>query len=562
MLALLAGLAVYSVAGYLVAPRIIKYWIENSVATGPGGHRLGVEHVQVNPFTLFISLTNVTLIGPENKLIVSIGRVETSLEIAERLRRSQRGFDVALRELRVTDPSTAEVILTIPDLSATGLVVNAAQGGVTLDAARLRNPELHIMRDAAGELRLPAWPRLRQQESPPAPALFDRLEATGGTLRFTDNALSPALRLDAGGIVGTVIRGRKAGAASMAMEFKGRFGESGSGEVVAEWRALQQNGPTTVNLAMHRVDLADVSPYFAQIAGRGIAAGTGNVTLHYERRETTTRIDGRIDVDRLQLGDDVATNASVTTPLDFAAALTTDDTGRIDLSIPILKTGSDVDPAAAIIDSLNDYIKALAASPFDVLQVIAGREEEHLNILAFPSGSAEITPAAAEKIASLAGALEQRPLLALRAYPAYDPVADRDAIAAQQVHLHIRLATSADSFGVSTQTSLDLADPKVRMILDEFAGARLPESRRLAISRRFEGKDVSYYQALHDALVANEDVSETVLRRLARFRARSVVGALAESGVDEKRLLLADTIETTPTDSNEVVVRLEALPRQ
>jgi hypothetical protein len=128
--------------------------------------------------------------------------------------------------------------------------------------------------------------------------------------------------------------------------------------------------------------------------------------------------------------------------------------------------------------------------------------------------------------------------------------------------LHIKLATSAGASGLFTQTPLDFEDPKVRLVLDEFAGARLPESRRLAISSRLEGNEVAYYDALYDALVANEDVSETVLRRLARFRARSIVGALADNGVGKTRLLLADAIETTSSDANAIVVRLEALRQQ
>lgn len=561
ILVLLAGVALYSVAGYVVAPRFVKFWIENSITTGPG-YRLGVGNVQVNPFALFISLTDVTLIGQDNKKIVSIGQLETSLQIKERLRRSKAGFDVAIRALQVANPSTGDVILTIPDMSATSLVINAAQGAVTLGAARLRNPEFHLMRDAAGQLRLPAWLRLLQEGAPPAPVEFETLEVMGGTLRFTDYALSPALRLDAVSIVGTVARRRPSGAESMVMEFEGRFGESGSGQVIAEWRAPQRNRPTTVDLALQRIELAALSDYFARRAGRSIAAGTGDLALHYERRETTTRIDGQIDVDRLQLGDDIATDSNGTTPLYLVAALTTDETGRIDLSIPILQSGDDVDPAAAIVDSLTNYCRDLAATPFNVLAVLVGREEEDLGRLAFPPGSAEITVATADKIKLLGRALSRRPLIALRARPAYDAVADRDAIAAQQVNLHIRLATVADSSASSAQTSIDFEDPKVRLILDEFAGARLPESRRLAISRRFGDKDVAYYRALHDALVGNEDVSETVLRRLARFRARSVFGALTESGVDKKRLLLDDAIETAPSDSDDVVVRLEAIVLQ
>lgn len=561
MLALLAGVAMYSVAGYLVAPRVIRHWVENSVATGPE-HRLGVEDVRVNPFTLFISLTDVTLINEENKRIVSIARIETRLHPMERLQKLRTGFDVAIRGMKVVDPVNDEAILTVSNVSATHLVVHAAHGRLTLSAARLKNPELRVLRDAAGQLRLPAWLRSLLGGSPPASIDFDTLEVTGGTLRFTDHAFSPAIRLDGGDIVGTVARRRPRDAESMRMEFKGRFGESGSGHVIAAWQAPQAAGPATVNLAMQHIRLATLSPYFERFAGRGVEAGSGDLVLHYERRETAAQIDGRIDVERLQLADAIATDTGDTTPLQLVAALTTDETGRIDLSIPVLQSGDNVDPVAAIANSLDDYFSDLADTPFAVLAGVVGHEEQELGELAFPPGSAEITTVTAEKIGLLAQALGRRPLIALRARPAYDAAEDRNAIAAQQVNLHIKLATSTDSPASSTQSSFDFGDPKVRLILDEFAGARLSESRRLAISRRFESADLAYYEALYDALIRNEKVSETVLRRLARFRAGSVIRALAESGVEEKQLLLADAIEMTPSDSGGVIIRLEALPLQ
>jgi hypothetical protein len=212
-----------------------------------------------------------------------------------------------------------------------------------------------------------------------------------------------------------------------------------------------------------------------------------------------------------------------------------------------------------IVDSLTNFIRELAATPFDEIAGLVGREDEELDRLAFPPGSADLTPATAEKTALLAQALARRPLLSLRAYPAYDPAADRDAIAARQVRLHVSLATSAAPTASAAQTQPDFDDPKVRAILDEFAGARLQESRRNAILNRFDDKDSAYYRTVFDALVANESVSETALRRLARFRATSVADALAGNGVDRGRVLLADEIETTTTDPGAIVIRLDAI---
>lgn len=560
IIVLFAGIAIYALAGFLVAPSILKYRVETSIMTEPG-NRLAIEGAYVNPFTLFIALTNVTLINDKNKAIISVGSVETRFWTIERFRSKRPGRDAEIRDLQIKDPTTAELFLAIPVASVTGLVVNAKKGPITVDAARLENPDLRIVRDSAGKLRLPAWLPLPRNDSPAAAAFFETLAVSGGQIRFTDHTLSPALRLDAGDIAGNVTRRRVAGAATMTVDFQGQLGETGSFEVTAAWQPGDWRAPATADLALRQIDLPVISHYFERIAGRGLAAGIGDVKMRYERRDSSVRIDNRIRIDGFQLGDRAVTDAENELPLDFAIALLTDETDRIDVSIPISQGGIDpgFDPMKIVVDGMTDYITDLVAAPFVVLANLVGRDDDDLGSLAFPPASAEITPATAEKISLLARALEMRPLLGLRARPAYDPAADRDAIAAQQVRLHVSLATSASHSGSATQTPLDFDDPKVRSILDEFAGERLKRSQRIAISNRFRDNEADYYRAVYDALVANENVSETVLRRLARFRASSIVSALASEGVSKERVLLVDKIEALTTGPDAIAVRLEAV---
>jgi hypothetical protein len=561
MLVLLASSATYIVAGFLVAPHMVRYWIENSIPTQPG-RRLVVEGVFVNPFTLFISLTNVTLFDSKDNRILTVRRIETHSRLVEKLRDTRPGRDARIRDLLATDPSTDRLILTVPELSVTGLEVDVRKGLISVGVVRLGSPEIRITRDAAGRLHLPTWLPLWWNDATVTPVPFDMLEVSGGTMRFADHALSPELQLDANDIAGTITHRRATGTESVAVELTGRFGELASGEVTAEWQLPDRRSPTTVSLVLRRINVSAISPYFARIAGRGIVAGSGDLTLHYARNDTTFRIDNHVVVDGLQLSDPGVTVTGIELPLDLAAALLTDNRGRIDISMPALQGSidADFDPVDAIVDTLTDHLRNLSAMPFDVLAGLVGRSDEDLGMLVFRPGSAEITAATSERIELLARALGQRPLLGLRAYPAYDPAADRDAIAEQQVRLHVDLATSAGQSGRTVQVRLDVDDPKVRAILDEFAAARVPKSQRGEILSRYGGGNADYYQAVYDALIANEYVSETALRRLARFRARSAVDALAGNGVGEERLLFADAIETTNSNRDAVVLRLEAMP--
>ena len=127
MIGLLAGAAAYALAGFLIAPRAIKLWIE-SPNVSPPGCRLSVQDVYVNPFTMYLSLENATLFERESKLLVTASAVETTLWTVDRLRAGTRGREVALRNLVVTSADGDDALLTVPSVYAASVSVG---GGVS-----------------------------------------------------------------------------------------------------------------------------------------------------------------------------------------------------------------------------------------------------------------------------------------------------------------------------------------------------------------------------------------------------------------------------------------------
>lgn len=558
IIVLMSGAAIYSLAGFLITPRILRYWIENSIATETGG-QLAVDGVYVNPFTLSVTLTNVTLADGKNKIFLSLGRIETHLWTIEKSASGRPGRDARIHDLRFNNLSTGEALLLAPRLFVTSLVVIAEKGSVTVDSASVQSPGLHITRDSAGHTDLPAWIAL-----PGHAFSFDTLEFSGGDIWFTDNSVSPAARTVLGDLVGTITRRPAASPSLMTAEVEGRFGDSGHGVLKAEWKPSARSAATRVNLVLRQIDLAHLSPYFARVAGRDIVTGTGDVTLRYEQHDSAVRMSNRLAIDNLRFGDSEEIESGAELPLELAVALLTDEKDHIDVTIPLLRSTVDTggDPASLLVDGTTEYIRELTATPFEYLAKLVGVGEDQFDHLAFPPGSAEITPVTAEQITLLAEALNRRRLLRVRARPAFDPVADRDAIAAQQVRLHIDLATSAGFADRVAGAPLDFDDPKARAVLEEFANARLSTSQRNGISGRFSNNGTDYYRSVYDALVVNEAVSETGLRRLARFRAKSIIGALVNNGVDETRLLLADDVESRIEEPDAILLRLEALAGQ
>jgi hypothetical protein len=557
LIGLVAGVALYTCAGFLIAPRAIKVWIESPNVSGPAC-RLRVQEVYVNPFTMFLSLEHVTLLDKEDKMFVSAARAETRIWTVEMFRAQRPGRDVAMRRLTVSSADSDATMLTVPAAFASNLTAGA--GGAFLDAAfvRFERPDATIVRDAAGMLRAPAWLAAPGDDRAAACLSLGGFETNGGRVRLKDDAVAPSVQLEFRDVTAAARRKPGRSAATAEIEVEARIGAAGS--VSLETRTGQPAGhhPDRFSLTARNVELQPLSPYFRRIFGRDIVAGVGAGTLQQERHGETLRFDNEFSIDGLRLADPDQDSADEQSAHEVAVALSTDAAGRTEFVVQGSMSDSSTHAVASVFaESLAAHLDDLDGRPFGVLGELAGRPGAVLDEIAFLPGSAEMAPAATDTLELLASALDQRPQLGMRVRPAYDLEADGAAIAAQQVRLHIALATSRSTRERGDTSEPDFDDPRVRDVLDEFAGARLSETQRRAIAGNVREKATAY-RDIYLALIDKERVSETLLRRLARFRARSVIDALDRAGIDRQRLRMADALDTAATDAPTVTLKLEA----
>ncbi len=556
MIGLLAGVAAYALAGFLIAPHAIRLWIESPNVSGPAC-RLSVQKVYVNPFTMFLSLKDATLFEQESKSLVSVAAAETRIWSVGRLRAATPGRDVVIRDLVVTYTQSGDPVLAVPSAHLRNVTIGA--GGKFIDAAhaQLERPDAIFTRDVDGIHHHATWLAMPGSAHAGACISVDGFRAAGGTLNIEDNAVTPGVQLVLQDIEAGARRTRLGDTDMLDVDVEARIGARGTISIEAQLGHPAGRHPDLFSMRAHNVDLQSLSPYSRRLFGRDVAAGTGNATMQHERHDGMLRFDNHVSFDRLKLDDATGDATDDTLMLERALALATDAAGYSAFSIQGSVSDS---PAQSVVgvftDSLAAHFDRLAARPFGVLAEVAGKPGAVLDEIGFLPGSAEMAPAAMDTVALLANALTMRPQLDLRVRPAYDGTTDRDAIAAQQVRLHIALATSASAEERSDAAGPDFADPRVRDILDEFAGARLSETQRQRIARG-AGDDTTRYRDIYLALVANERVSETVLRRLARFRARSVIDAFERKGIDRNRFRMADAIDTTAIDTGTVSVKLD-----
>ena len=630
----LSGIALYALAGFLLAPRLIERKLEAMVGQGTG-LTLAIEAVAVNPFTLTLSLDNVTLLRAENTSVMAVDRVDARVRAASFLERGWRLHDVVVVRPRVSleladrsaagassrtrPPATAggsgmilaledvllvqpraggfgfdwsaerlagtaatitqghglgieadvviealdvsdaqgRAILAVPSVVGRRVVLRTSPAAVSIGAAELDNPRLTLQRDSSGEFHLP--PGLASLLSPAAAGSGTRFAISAGRLDFTDRSLPSPVQLIAEGVEGTLTGRFTGGEAVAAVSLRGRIPETGAGTVTAEWLLSRPRAGTRLELDVQGIELSAIAPYVEGMIGRPPTAGRMDLAARLHIDEAALDLDNRLVIEGLQLGER-AGNSIGDLPLDTAVALLEDERGQIAISVPVSPARHDVGLAVTgdFSLALADYVQDLTAAPFEYLAGLAGSPGLELGILRFRPGSAEVRGEARAKLRALKQVLGMRPRLGLTVYPGLGPAADREALATQQIRLHVNLAASAAMPGEAAEKPIDFDDPKVHTVLDEFAENRLPSSQQAALANRFPERDATHYRAVFEALVDNETVARSALVRLARYRAQSVVEELLGSDDDRSRVQQARVLAAAePGDDGAGVVRIE-----
>lgn len=432
------------------------------------------------------------------------------------------------------------------------LAATGTPGAVDIDRVRLSGIAGTIDVAPVAEPALPGW--LRQAVDPyaapvsgaPPRLAIGRVEVEGGALELTDTSVDPHPSLRLQRVKGT-LSGLRRGNEPAVVQLQAALGDDGAVTMTARLGPHAPDGFSRVEIRADGVDAAALSPYARRFAASPVQGGRLSGDLTYRISGARVLGSARLAVHGLELG--TGDGAADRLPLAMAAALLDDPQGDIELTVPVDAAADRPDPymPAIVGGALAAAISQTVAAPFDVLARLVGSSADSLRAVPFEPGSAAITAAAKAGLMRLADALAQRPGLAVAVAGGFDAGADHKALAAQEIRLHVALATaSADQFDAAQlgePPPIDFASPRVQSVLDEFAGQRLGKPQIATLAARFPkaggaapADRTSYYHALFDALVAQQAVSEQALKRLGRYRAQSVVEALTGLGIAAARV--------------------------
>jgi Domain of Unknown Function (DUF748) len=300
---------------------------------------------------------------------------------------------------------------------------------------------------------------------------------------------------------------------------------------------------TDIRMSFKDLDLTVVNPYSGYFTGYRINKGKLAVDVSYKIDQRKLAAAQHFVVDQLEIGDRVDSPDATHLPLKLAVALLKDRNGVIDLNLPM--NGSLDDPTFRIGPIIwkmfvNLIVKA-ATAPFALLSHLFGGGE-HMNIVEFQPGSAQLDDPAKGQLASLAKSLEQRPQLQLDVPMVFSKGLDRATIAATRLRAELLTRvgqTAAGRAHPQTAGELALADPKkhFRLLVEQYRddlGKQTPLPPSAVAAQEAKNKDSAPYDPaikdLDSALIDHIAVPDSDLEALGKQRAQAIQDALVSGG--------------------------------
>lgn len=370
-----------------------------------------------------------------------------------------------ISDLDVRLPGEDGELMSWDTLQLAPIEYNLSPARLEIGTIRLANPRVSVLRNAQGVHNLATISKPRpgsepEQATPPEPAQGEEpeqpefifrigeVQLDSAYLGYTDRTLSPpfstAFESLSGSITGisnvppqegrVSVNGQLAGGAPVA--FEGTLGALGSDQT------------NTLTLTTEELSLPALSPYFGRYLGYAVDSGKLALDLRYEITGTRLDASNEVILDRMALGQAVASDQAVNAPVKLGLALLTDRNGVIDVNLPI--SGDLSDPQFSVGQIVmrafvNLLVKA-AASPFSMLgslAELAGLSADDLGQVSFLPGSVELASGEAEKLTALGNALRERPDLLLNIRGAAATEADGLALLRERLEARGELTEAA-----------------------------------------------------------------------------------------------------------------------
>jgi hypothetical protein len=388
----------------------------------------------------------------------------------------------------------------------------------------------------------------------PFPVSIGAVRMVNGSADYTDLWIKPSFALGMQSLSGAVTGLSSDPKSRAKLQLDGKLANYSPLHIAGEVNLLSAALYTDVTLSFKDLDLTIANPYSGYFVGYKIDKGKLSVDVSYKIEQRQLTAAQHFVVDQLELGDRVESPEAMHLPLKLAVALLKDRNGVIDLPLPM--TGSLDDPHFAIGPIIwkvfVNVIEKAVTAPFALLGHLFGGGE-HMNVVEFAAGSADLSPPVQSQLTALTKALKERPQLKLDVPIVASAGLDRPQLARTQLtrELSVRAETSRKGKKHPEQAAeLALSDPATHfgLLVDQYHAdlgkdSALPASA-LAVQAAKKPEAAAIDGAIGDletALFNHLQIPDAELDKLGRARASAIQNVLLADGqIDPARVFIVN----------------------
>lgn len=344
------------------------------------------------------------------------------------------------------------------------------------------------------------------------------IKLRNGIVHFADLAVVPQLQTDIRQLNGSLLGVSNVPGRYAAIALDGLIADRGSFRAKGQAAFDDPRRNHDVSFEFKNVPLKATNAYFMKYAGYAIQDGRLDLMLNYRAKDAELVGQNRFVIKDIELGEEVPNFQGRRLPLRLAIALLEDSDNVIDISLGIKGNVDSPEFSATglVWQAIRTVLTNIVTAPFRALASLLGLQSD--TPIHAVLGESSYLPVDQEKLDKLAGVLVKRPHATIEFVGAYDPNADKAALARARAD---RAILNAAGFKLSPQEPLptpSLSDPRVQSGVKSAYGQQVG---RVKLAQRLISlpDNEARYQQLRNELIQSYVISEAELLQLASARA-------------------------------------------
>ncbi len=331
--------------------------------------------------------------------------------------------DVAFSDFASVDRAHAEDLVSWKDLKLTGIDFSLNPGRVVIQEIGFIAPASSFMinPDSSNNIASVFGEKRSTPSQQPAKGkktleriAVGKITLKNGRFTFFDKSIAPHYSTTLTGISGSITGLSSDEFKKAVVNLNAKLDNQAPITITGSINPLKQDLFVDLAVRFNNIELSPTTPYSGKYLGYAIDKGKLSLGLKYYIDKKQLQAQNDVLIDQLTFGNSVDSKNATKLPVRLAVVLLRDNSGKIDLHLPV--TGRTDDPdlhvGKIIIDTIVNILEKAATSPFALLEALYPGSTE-LSFIDFEPGRSYLSEESKKKLDKVAQILNDRTALTL-----------------------------------------------------------------------------------------------------------------------------------------------------